>query len=203
VSLCVFPANSDKTRSRRADSNRLPLLQLRVCLHAFQGVLMHPVFSLIYAVFSTPGERFCPLRTQHLGTPLYQHGRVELRPSLGWFRSPPIQHLFQIILEGALAVGYKSAMCAFDRLPRCVATIHHHPTLSCSLVQQILEVYGQPLLSPPGTCSHHDLPRFHHYHDLPGQYGPAKPMLRSAETLDKIWTPLDRSGPDWETGMDS
>jgi hypothetical protein len=31
----VFPANRDKIRSRRADSNRLPLLQLRVCLSAF------------------------------------------------------------------------------------------------------------------------------------------------------------------------
>jgi hypothetical protein len=36
----------------------------------------------------------------------------------GGFEAPPIQHLFQMILESALAVGYKSATCAFDRLPR-------------------------------------------------------------------------------------
>ena len=38
-SLClhVFPANRYKIQSRRADSNRLPLLQLRVMIHALQG----------------------------------------------------------------------------------------------------------------------------------------------------------------------
>src|SRR5215208_1650434 len=33
----VFPANRNKMESRRADSNRLPLLQLRVITHALQG----------------------------------------------------------------------------------------------------------------------------------------------------------------------
>src|SRR5215217_5917585 len=33
----VFPANRDKMKSRRADSNRLPLLQLRVIGQALQG----------------------------------------------------------------------------------------------------------------------------------------------------------------------
>jgi hypothetical protein len=35
--IYVFPANRNKKKSRRADSNRLPLLQLRVITQALQG----------------------------------------------------------------------------------------------------------------------------------------------------------------------
>jgi hypothetical protein len=37
VGYHILPANRNKPKSRRADSNRLPLLQLRVIGHALQG----------------------------------------------------------------------------------------------------------------------------------------------------------------------
>jgi hypothetical protein len=49
--------------SQRADSNRLPLLQLRVCSRTFQTILVSPVIWLICGVFGISEAIWRPLRT--------------------------------------------------------------------------------------------------------------------------------------------
>jgi hypothetical protein len=59
----VFGLSMGKVESRRADSNRLPLLQLRVCRRTFQTILVHPVIWLICGVFGVSEVIWRPLLT--------------------------------------------------------------------------------------------------------------------------------------------
>ena len=62
LALC-FTCKSTQKESRRADSNRLPLLQLRVCRRTFQTILVHPVIWLICGVFGVSEVIWRLLRT--------------------------------------------------------------------------------------------------------------------------------------------
>src|SRR5215208_8377246 len=61
--LFVITGFAGKKGGRRADSNRLPLLQLRVCRRTFQTILVHPVIWLICGVFGVSEVIWRPLRT--------------------------------------------------------------------------------------------------------------------------------------------
>ena len=65
----VLPAKQHFLESQRGDSNRLPLLQLRVCCRTCEPVLIGSAICLIYAIIALSGNVCCPLRSA-----LYQPG---------------------------------------------------------------------------------------------------------------------------------